>query len=603
MSDDLFNATGYRLKVTSAFRDIKNEVKEFLEKYSPTPWLTKYDSRYPNYFDDKPEWKRNGKLFINNHQFETIPVDPVLKAGTNRSSSEYGGNFVGNYYIKYWWPHPLYPGQSGKWYYKKQKNSRPGDPTKASPGLSNHGWGISVDLDSSISKNKKAIDWMANNMLNYGWASEGLWSDDPMHITYYIVAFATPLVTDRVKNSQIKSLSIESKTNIVNTVQRNKSNLSLTELKVNNAINNSLQQEADSINFFIPSSKESIASSFGGGAFGRQRTLVTANKTMLPSLKNTNGLSSKIFKVAKPYNGSSDPGDYLTYDEFFEMMIHPMIGNFSFSLAAVFTAIASREGNLGENKIGIGVANGSEHLGFLQLRCKPEDTNSFDSKYGWLGTSMLWSVPYSVTGEPILSKTNKRYAWEAFIKDENIIKEIKNKASSSSSASKNVALSLLNINTPTFGGEYNATDRKNASAYLADWARIPANQVWMMKSRFTLAPNYLQKQSTSINLPYTPQASILMQKEKPWNIRGVGFLFNPWNISGENTWKQGADVNIAFNVLVNWFKNYGIFSENDSRPTTAQAKARARKELEKLSEYMEPSKKTSFNSWLLGIND
>jgi hypothetical protein len=467
-----------------------------------------------------------------------------------------------------------------------------------------------VDLDSEIFDQKlpnakKAVDWMAKNMLDYGWANENL-DGDFYHITYYIVAFATPLVADRVKNSQIKSLSIESKTNIVNTVERNKSNLSLTELKVNTGINNSLQQEANSINFFVPYSKEPINSSFGGGAFGRQTTLVSANKIMLPSLKNTNGLPAKIFKVAKPYSGSSQAlmGDYFTYDEFFEMMIHPLVGNFSFALAAVLTAIASREGFLEPGKISIGTANGSEHLGFLQLRCKPEDTNSFDLKYGWLGTGLLWSVPYNISGEPILSKINKRYAWEAFIKDENIIKQIKNKASSSSASSRNSAVSIFYENSPSFSGQYGGEDRINASAYIADWARIPANQVWMMRSRFNFAPNYLQKQSTNIALPYTPQASILKEQEKPWNVTGLSFLLRHWDADGEDSWKNGSDVNVAFNVLVNWYKKYGYFSsERDARPTTAQAKARAKSDLQKLSAYISPSRRTAFDSWLLGIND
>jgi len=146
-------------------------------------------------------------------------------------------------------------------------------------------------------------------------------------------------------------------------------------------------------------------------------------------------------------------------------------------------------------------------------------------------------------------------------------------------------------------------DRKNASSYLADWARIPANQVWMMKSKFSLPSNYLDKQSTSIKLPYIPQISVITQTDKPWNIRGVGFMLNPWNIGGENTWKQGADVNVAFNVLVNWFKTYGIFSlESAIKPTQAQAETRALKELTDLSSYMETGKKRSFNSWLLGID-
>jgi hypothetical protein len=604
MADDLFAATKYKLRVTSAFRDLNNAVKNFKQKYSPTPWSRKYDRRYPAYFDDKPEWRRNGKLFINNHEFPTVAANPVLEDGVSRSSSAYGGNFVGNDYIKYWWPNSLYPNDSGKWWYKKREYSKAGDPPMATPGMSNHGWGISVDLHNDIFKNKKAIDWMANNMLNYGWSRENFLSDDDWHITYYIVAFATPLVRSKMedlkKASTIKQVLNKVNPNIVSATKKVSSTPALTNLSVKpNIINESINSNID---FDAPARKSSTPFQTGGGAFGRQTT-VTSNKfTVLPSLKNLDGLSPKIFKVAKPYNGSSDPGDFLTYDEFFEMMVHPLVGNFSFGLAAVFTAIASREGNLAENKIGIGVANGSEHLGFLQIRCKPEDTNSFDPKNGWLGTAMLWSVPYAVSGEADLSKNNKKYAWEAFIKNENIIKDIKGKASSPSKSSKNSALALINANTPAFEGEYNIADRKNASSYLADWARIPANQVWMMKSKFSLPSNYLEKQLTNIQLPYIPQVSIMKKIDKPWNVRGVGFLFNPWNIGGENTWKQDSDVNVAFNVLVNWFKKYGVSSESGSKPSQAQAETRALKELSDLTSYMETGKKNSFNSWLLDID-
>ena len=72
MADDLYAATKYKLRVTSAFRDLNIAIKNFKQKYSPTPWLRKYDSRYPAYFLDKPEWRRNGKLFINNHEFPTV---------------------------------------------------------------------------------------------------------------------------------------------------------------------------------------------------------------------------------------------------------------------------------------------------------------------------------------------------------------------------------------------------------------------------------------------------------------------------------------------------------------------------------------------------
>jgi hypothetical protein len=742
MVDDLQKATGYKLRWTSSFVGIKENVTEFKKLYTPVPWARKYDRKYPEYFSDKPLWKdANGHLKINGHNYGPLPSMPQLEQGIN-PSVVYSPGFVGNDYIKYWWFDPLYPNDSGKWWYRKKEHY--GKQPVATPGLSNHGWGISVDLHNDVFKNAKAVDWLANNMESYGFAREPNNENDRWHITYFKVTDVTSLVLQKISNEQNNltlnkvssnwtpappgarpgakasgigaprpipapkttpsSIAAPKKLypitggnnadtpnfylqNSSNSLSNNFLGFFEQALKISvdlaaeiifkrhelfgaedtrtkldvfadlsglrgpayqlDAIDKAItiknlniifkllttgsvfnplvpenifprefkerispevgsttsgNSKYFSTNFDASTRKNSTPIQTGGGAFGRQATVVGSKFTVLPGLKNLDGLSPKIFRPAKPYNGSSDPGDFLTYDEFFEMMIHPMVGNFSFGLAAVFTAIASREGNLGENKIAIGTANGSEHLGFLQIRCKPEDTNSFDPKTGWFGTSLLWSVPYSINGEADLTKNNKRYGWEAFIKDENIVKQIRAKASGSSRSSQAAALSLININTPAFGGEYNVEDRKNASSYLADWARIPANQVWMMKSKFSLPSNYLDKQSTSIKLPYMPQISIMKETVNPWNTRGVGFLLNPWNIGGENTWKQGADVNIAFNVLVNWFKQYGLFSETGSKPTTSQAETRALKELTDLSSYMETGKKRSFNSWLLGID-
>jgi len=596
MVDDLQKATGYKLRWTSSFVGIQQNVTEFKKLYTPVPWARKWDRKYPEYFSDKPLWKdANGHLKINGHNYGPLPSMPQLEQGIN-ASVIYNPGFVGNDYIKYWWFDPLYPNDSGKWWYRKKEHY--GKQPVATPGLSNHGWGISVDLHNDVFKNAKAVDWLANNMASYGFAREPNNENDRWHITYYKVTEVTSLVLEKISNEQ-NNLTINKisskwapappgarpgakaagigaprpipapKTtpssiaapkklypitggNTTDTpkfyVQNSSNSFSnnflgfferalqvsielaaeiifkrhelfgaedtrtkldifadisglrgpvyqldaidkaitvknlnfIFKLLTTGSVFNPLvptdifpREFRERINpevgsttsgnskyfspdFKVASKKTAEPSTIGGGAFGRQATVVGSKFTILPGLKNPDGLSPKIFRPAKPYNGSSDPGDFLTYDEFFEMMIHPMVGNFSFGLAAVFTAIASREGNLGENKIGIGVANGSEHLGFLQIRCKPEDTNSFDPKTGWFGTSLLWSVPYSINGEADLTKNNKRYGWEAFIKDENIIKQIRAKASSSSRSSQAAALSLININTPAFGGEYNA---------------------------------------------------------------------------------------------------------------------------------------------------
>jgi len=328
------------------------------------------------------------------------------------------------------------------------------------------------------------------------------------------------------------------------------------------------------------------------------------NSNVFPSLKNTDGLPLKVFEVAEPYVSSSNVGGYLTYDEFFEMLIHPQVGNFSFAIAAIFTAISAVEANVGSNKIGIGVANGSEHLGFLQLRCKPENDsiNNLDAKDGWFGTSMSWNAPYDKSGELSNTRLPTKYAWEAFIKDENTIKEIKTKASSSSKASKAAAVSLINANIPVFKGEYNATDRKNAASYLADWARIPANQIWMMKSKFKIGPSNFSEKLPTIVAPYWPQDNLFQFSNnvptKNVTLNYKYSIFEPWD---DQTWPNLTSTQIAFDVLINWFQNNGVFKDNErpvQNPTLRQAEIGARQELQQLLKYYKNADKNILENFI-----
>lgn len=115
----------------------------------------------------------------------------------------------------------------------------------------------------------------------------------------------------------------------------------------------------------------------------------------------------------------------------FNALIHPRIGNFGPALAAILTTIAQREGKLGQSgNIAIGVANGSSHLGFFQFRCRPATLDANDFKHGWVGDALRWFAPYNTEGEvgntnPAMPELSKKYAWEAFIKDQKIIKDIK----------------------------------------------------------------------------------------------------------------------------------------------------------------------------------
>lgn len=291
----------------------------------------------------------------------------------------------------------------------------------------------------------------------------------------------------------------------------------------------------------------------GSGPFVMKKlpTFISQPKFSQPSLKNLDGLSPKLFLVAEPYRGFSDIGGFLTQNQFFEMLVHPRLGNFGPALAAIFTAIAQREGNVGDNKISIGVANGGSHLGFLQIRCRPQNLKAFDIKTGWVSDSMLWFAPYKEDGEQISweFKSCKRYAWEAFIKNPKIIKEIKDillpngkyKEPNSNEISK--VRGLLDKNMPKVdfvnGVQiYPPSDRVESSAFIADWGRIPANQILMMKSKYGLGPNIYNEDviKNPIVYPYLSQmlantgADPLEIKNVPKNNPGR-YLLSHWDSS------------------------------------------------------------------------
>jgi len=60
-----------------------------------------------------------------------------------------------------------------KWYLKK------GMAPMATPGTSNHGWGLAVDIWSA---NGQRLDWMMQNIAKFGWSWEV--QSEPWHIRY-----------------------------------------------------------------------------------------------------------------------------------------------------------------------------------------------------------------------------------------------------------------------------------------------------------------------------------------------------------------------------------------------------------------------------------
>ena len=544
-------------------------------------------------------------ILIINGQARGVPphatLDPFILS--NHQIYYPGKNFLGNKYIKFWVkdyrPNSLgglnWADLSGKWYYAINS----GITELATPGTSNHGWGIAIDLHAKtvteLQANENAMKWFRDNIEIYGWSRERGVSpkSDPFHLIYFnedsFNAKSKPttiIVPQPIPDPKPKSLiKPNNKTNtpgikLLQPLFQGASTKIQGSKKT--TVTNALPNQ------FKPANSVVLISSNSSNFKIPKKRNYQNNSNVFPSLKNTDGLPPKVFQVAEPYVSSSDVGGYLTYDEFFEMLIHPQVGNFSFAIAAIFTAISAVEANVGLNKIGIGVANGSEHLGFLQLRCKPENdsNNNIDSKDGWFGTSMLWNVPYNEFGELSATGSTLKYAWESFIKDKNIVKEIKQKNLTGNSK---VAASIIQKNLPDFKGEYNTADRKNAASYLADWARIPANQIWMMKSKFKIGPSNFKQKLPTIVAPYWPQDNLVQLSNnvpsKNVTLNYKYSIFEPWD---DQTWPNLTSTEIAFDVLINWFKNNGIFEDDErpvQNPTLRQAQIRARQELQQLLKY------------------
>ncbi len=61
----------------------------------------------------------------------------------------------------------------------------------ATPGTSNHGWGLAVDLCASVTNNSAAIGWLSENGPTYGWANPawaaagGSGPREPWHWEYF----------------------------------------------------------------------------------------------------------------------------------------------------------------------------------------------------------------------------------------------------------------------------------------------------------------------------------------------------------------------------------------------------------------------------------
>jgi len=105
----------------------------------------------------------------------TKPFKPTSSADAYRSSPQQLAGFIARFLDA---PGPntttttrTHLGK--KWYLKK------GMAPMATPGTSNHGWGLAVDIWSA---NGQRLDWMMQNIAKFGWSWEV--QSEPWHIRY-----------------------------------------------------------------------------------------------------------------------------------------------------------------------------------------------------------------------------------------------------------------------------------------------------------------------------------------------------------------------------------------------------------------------------------
>lgn len=162
----------------SSYRNVSSQVNGFLAKYT-TDYAKSFfplANRKDKWFISNPKFARAGSknLWIDNIEIIPDPTNDGKWLGGPFTipflpPSQYSGKlFVANEYIKYWFYTKAYPLQSGKWYYRRADSISKAE--SATPGRSNHGYGIAIDIDRGISQT--ALKWLIDNVVRYGWARE-----------------------------------------------------------------------------------------------------------------------------------------------------------------------------------------------------------------------------------------------------------------------------------------------------------------------------------------------------------------------------------------------------------------------------------------------
>ena len=136
---------------------------------------------------------------------------------------------------------------------------------------------------------------------------------------------------------------------------------------------------------------------------------------------------------------------------------------------------------------------------------------------------------------------------------------------------------------------YTYLDRIESSAFIADCARIPANQILMMKSKYGLGPNIYREDviKSPIIYPYTSQM-LANTGADPLELKNIHlvkynsgrYLLSHWNYT-DGKWTYGVNYSVAKSVL----NNYG-YSDNEIKNM-----------FQNFSQSLAGERKTVFDEW------
>lgn len=123
-----------------------------------------------------------------------------------------------------------------------------------------------------------------------------------------------------------------------------------------------------------------------------------------------------------------------------------------------------------------------------------------------------------------------------------------------------------------------------------------------MKSKFNIGSSNFREKLSTIVAPYWPQTNLIkFSNNVPTKDITLDYkysIFQPWD---DQTWPNLTSTQIAFDVLINWFKNNGTFSDNErllQKPTLKQAENAARQELEQLLKYYRSADKNILQDFI-----